>query len=306
VTAVGVNQNVRSEPRNWPAPSAVLELLKPITWFPPMWAFTCGAIASGVALRDRLPLLALGLLITGPLVCATSQAANDWYDRHVDAINEPQRPIPSGRMPGTWGFRIALLWTALSLLAAIPLGTTGMFAVAIALAFAWAYSAPPLRFKQNGWIGNLAVGVTYEGLAWITGTLIMLGGVLPSAGILMIAALYSLGAHGILTLNDFKSVEGDRQMGIRSLPASLGITRAAWVLCVVMIVPQLVVIALLAMWGKPVHASAIGGLVVVQLGLMARFLAEPKSRALFLSAVGVPFYVWGMMVAAFALKGLAA
>jgi chlorophyll synthase len=284
----------------------VLELLKPITWFPPMWAFTCGAIASGVALRDRLPLLALGLLITGPLVCATSQAANDWYDRHVDAINEPQRPIPSGRMPGTWGFRIALLWTALSLLAAIPLGTTGMFAVAIALAFAWAYSAPPLRFKQNGWIGNLAVGVTYEGLAWITGTLIMLGGVLPSAGILMIAALYSLGAHGILTLNDFKSVEGDRQMGIRSLPASLGITRAAWVLCVVMIVPQLVVIALLAMWGKPVHASAIGGLVVVQLGLMARFLAEPKSRALFLSAVGVPFYVWGMMVAAFALKGLAA
>jgi chlorophyll synthase len=306
VTAVGVNQNVRSEPRNWPAPSAVLELLKPITWFPPMWAFTCGAIASGVALRDRLPLLALGLLITGPLVCATSQAANDWYDRHVDAINEPQRPIPSGRMPGTWGFRIALLWTALSLLAAIPLGITGMFAVAIALAFAWAYSAPPLRFKQNGWIGNLAVGVTYEGLAWITGTLIMLGGVLPSAGILMIAALYSLGAHGILTLNDFKSVEGDRQMGIRSLPASLGITRAAWVLCVVMIVPQLVVIALLAMWGKPVHASAIGGLVVVQLGLMARFLAEPKSRALFLSAVGVPFYVWGMMVAAFALKGLAA
>jgi chlorophyll/bacteriochlorophyll a synthase len=306
VTVVGVNQSVRSEPRNWPAPSAVLELLKPITWFPPMWAFTCGAIASGVALRDRLPSLALGLLITGPLVCATSQAANDWYDRHVDAINEPQRPIPSGRIPGTWGFHIALLWTALSLLVAIPLGTTGMFAVAIALAFAWAYSAPPLRFKQNGWIGNLAVGVTYEGLAWITGTIIMLGGAIPSAGILMIAALYSLGAHGILTLNDFKSVEGDRQMGIRSLPASLGITRAAWVLCVVMIVPQLIVIALLAMWGKPVHASAIGGLVVVQLGLMARFLAEPKSRALFLSAVGVPFYVWGMMVAAFALKGIVA
>ena len=306
MTVAGVNHGVRSEPRTWPAPAAVLELLKPITWFPPMWAFTCGAIASGVALRDRLPSLALGLLITGPLVCATSQAANDWYDRHVDAINEPQRPIPSGRMPGTWGFRIALLWTALSMLVAIPLGAAGMFAVAIALAFAWAYSAPPLRFKQNGWIGNLAVGVTYEGLAWITGTIIMLGGAIPAAGILVIAALYSLGAHGILTLNDFKSVDGDRQMGIRSLPASLGITRAARVLCVVMILPQLIVIALLAMWGTPLHASAIGGLVVVQLGLMARFLAEPKSRALFLSAVGVPFYVWGMMVAAFALKGIAA
>jgi chlorophyll synthase len=271
-----------------------------------MWAFTCGAIASGVALRERLPALALGLLITGPLVCATSQAANDWYDRHVDAINEPQRPIPSGRMPGTWGFRIAVLWTLLSLAAAIPLGNAGVVAVAVALAFAWAYSTPPLRFKRNGWIGNLAVGVTYEGLAWITGTLIMLDGRLPSAGILMIAALYSLGAHGILTLNDYKSVDGDRQMGIRSLPASLGERRAAWVLCTVMIIPQLVVVALLGAWGKPLHASAIGALVLVQLGLMARFLADPKGRALFLSAVGVPFYVWGMMVAAFALKGISA
>jgi chlorophyll synthase len=269
-----------------------------------MWAFACGAIASGVALREQLPTLALGLLITGPLVCATSQAANDWYDRHVDAINEPQRPIPSGRMPGSWGFRIAVLWTALSLLAAIPLGRAGVITVTVALAFAWAYSAPPLRFKQNGWIGNLAVGVTYEGLAWITGTIVMLGGALPSAHTLVIAALYSLGAHGILTLNDYKSVEGDRQMGIRSLPAALGEQRAAWVLCTTMIVPQCVVIALLVAWNAPLHAGAIGALALVQLGLMARFLADPKGRALFLSAVGVPFYVWGMMVAAFALRGI--
>lgn len=282
----------------------MLELLKPITWFPPMWAFTCGAISSGALLRDRWPQLALGLLITGPLVCATSQAANDWYDRHVDAINEPQRPIPSGRMPGTWGFRIAIVWTALSLLAAIPLGVPGLLAVAVALAFAWAYSAPPLRFKQNGWIGNAAVGVTYEGLAWITGAIVLLGGALPDGRILAIAALYSAGAHGILTLNDFKAIEGDRAMGIKSLPAALGAQRAAWVACIVMVLPQLVVLLLLAAWGKPLHAGAIGGLVVVQTLMMARFLAAPRQRALFLSAAGVPFYVSGMMVAAFALRGL--
>ena len=45
--------------------------------------------------------------------------------------------------------------------------------------------------------------------------------------LLIVAALYSLGAHGIMTLNDFKSVEGDRRMGIRSLPAMLGTERAA-------------------------------------------------------------------------------
>lgn len=307
MTVPSVSTSLREgSARNWPQPSAVLELLKPITWFPPMWAFACGAISAGVAFGGRWPYVALGVVITGPLVCAASQAANDWYDRHVDAINEPNRPIPSGRMPGTWGFRIAILWTVLSLLAAIPLGSAGVLAVTLALAFAWAYSAPPLRFKQNGWIGNAAVGFTYEGLAWVTGAIVMLGGAIPSARILGIAALYSIGAHGIMTLNDFKSVEGDRRMGIKSLPASLGITTAARVLCAVMIVPQLVVIALLLLWGAQPFALAVAGLVTLQAVLMRRFLAAPSERAIFLSAFGVPFYVWGMMVTAFALRGPAA
>lgn len=269
-----------------------------------MWAFACGAVSSGIALSDRWPQLALGLLITGPLVCAASQAANDWYDRHVDAINEPQRPIPSGRMPGTWGFRVAIIWTALSLLAALPLGIAGVIAVGIALAFAWAYSAPPLRFKQNGWIGNFAVGITYEGLAWLTGAIVLLGGAMPDARILTLAALYSVGAHGIMTLNDFKAIEGDRQMGIKSLPAALGAERAAWIACFVMLLPQFVVLVLLATWGKLAHASAIGGLIVVQSLMMGSFLAAPRARALFLSAAGVPFFVSGMMIAAFALRGM--
>ncbi|MFM8566887.1 MAG: chlorophyll synthase ChlG [Gemmatimonadota bacterium] len=290
--------------RSVPSASAIVELLKPVTWFPPMWAFTCGVVSTGLPVRDRLSSVALGVLITGPLVCATSQAANDWFDRHVDAINEPHRPIPSGRMPGTWGLRIAIAWTLLSLAAAIPLGPTGVLAVAIALAFAWAYSAPPFRLKQNGWIGNAAVGITYEGLAWVTGAVVLLGGALPDGRVLAIAALYSLGAHGILTLNDFKAIAGDRRMGIRSLPATLGVSRAAWVLCAVMVLPQLLVIGLLWTWGASGASLGIAALVAVQLGLMARFLAAPRERALFLSAVGVPFYVSGMMVAAVALRSL--
>ena len=75
--------------RALPAPSAVAELLKPITWFPAMWAFACGVVASGVAVTEQWPLVLLGVLLAGPLVCATSQAVNDWFDREVDAINEP-------------------------------------------------------------------------------------------------------------------------------------------------------------------------------------------------------------------------
>ena len=124
--------SVLRPPASRPDPRAVLTLLKPVTWFPPMWAFACGAVSSGVSLDERLAVLALGVLITGPLVCASSQAVNDWFDRHVDAINEPHRPIPSGRIPGQWGLVVAILWTALSLLAALPMGAFGVLAVGVA------------------------------------------------------------------------------------------------------------------------------------------------------------------------------
>ena len=89
-------------------PLAVIELLKPITWFAPMWAFACGLVSSGVSAADfHVSMLVVGVLLCGPLVCGTSQAVNDWFDQEVDAINEPQRPIPSGRVPGRWGLYIA-------------------------------------------------------------------------------------------------------------------------------------------------------------------------------------------------------
>ena len=77
---------------------------------------------------EKLPIICLGIFLAGPLVCGMSQAANDWCDRHVDAINEPKRPIPSGRMPEKWGLAIALFMSVLSLTVAWFLGTWGFIA----------------------------------------------------------------------------------------------------------------------------------------------------------------------------------
>ncbi|QQP87814.1 chlorophyll synthase ChlG [Skermanella sp. TT6] len=284
-----------------PTPSAVLELLKPITWFAPMWAYGCGVVSSGVPAGDRWPLVIAGIVLAGPIICATSQAVNDWYDRDVDAINEPDRPIPSGRLPGRWGFYIALGWTALSLLVASALGPWGLGAAVVGLALAWAYSAPPIRLKRNGWWGNAAVGACYEGLPWFTGAAVMMAA-RPDWRILALAGLYSVGAHGIMTLNDFKSVEGDRRMGIASLPASLGVERAARLACAVMVVPQVAVVAMLALWQRPVHAAVVALLLGVQIFLMFRLLESPRERAPWYNATGTSLYVIGMLVGAFALR----
>src|SRR5579871_4604310 len=122
-----------------PEPAAVLELLKPITWFAPMWAFACGVISSGLPASTRWMVVLAGTALAGPLVCATSQAVNDWYDRHVDAINEPNRPIPSGRVAGYWGLYIAIAWTALSLAVAYALGWWVLYAAVFGLLLAWGY-----------------------------------------------------------------------------------------------------------------------------------------------------------------------
>jgi chlorophyll/bacteriochlorophyll a synthase len=288
-----------------PSLSTVAELLKPITWFPPMWAFCCGVVASGFDTSGRWPLIVTGVVLAGPLVCATSQAVNDWFDRHVDAINEPQRPIPSGRMPGRWGLYIAVVWTVLSLLVAATLGVWGFGAAMAGLALAWAYSAPPLRLKLNGWWGNAACALSYEGLAWATGAAVMAGGTVPGRRSLLLAALYSAGAHGIMTLNDFKAVEGDRQMGVGSLPVRLGVQGAARAACWIMALPQVLVVLLLIAWGRPGYAVAIGVLLLAQLALMDYFTDAPTPRALFYSGFGVPLFVSGMMVGAFALRSLA-
>ena len=287
-----------------PAVADTLELLKPITWFAPMWAFMCGVVSAGVPLDPmRAPLLGVGLLLAGPLICATSQAVNDWFDRHVDAINEPDRPIPSGRIPGRWGFYIALGWTALSLAAATLLGPVGFGAAVFGLLAAWAYSAPPTRLKRNGWWGNSAVAICYEGVPWFTGAAVA-AAAMPDWRIVLVAFVYSVGAHGIMTLNDFKSVAGDTAMGLRSLPVILGTDRAARFACIVMSVPQVVVIALLIAWQQPLFAIAVTLLLAIQFLLMAKLLRAPREKAAWYNATGTTLYVLGMLITAVALRGI--
>lgn len=281
----------------------VVALLKPITWFPPIWAFVCGTVSAGVPATGRWPFLVAGVLLVGPLVCGTSQAVNDWFDRHVDAINEPRRPIPSGRIAGTWGVRIALGGTAASLALAIALGPWVSAATCLALVCAWAYSAPPPRLKASGVWGPATVALTYEGLTWFTGASVM-AGALPPAPVLVVLALYSAGAFGIMTLNDFKAVEGDRATGIRSLPATLGVDAAARVACVAMALPQVVVVALLWRWEHWLVGAVVAALLVGQVALMARLLRDPLCHAPWYNATGTSLYVLGMLAAAFGLGGV--
>jgi chlorophyll synthase len=232
-----------------------------------------------------------------------SQAANDWCDRQVDAVNEPNRPIPSGRIPGRWGLWIALAMSVLALALGWLLGPWGFAATVVGVLAAWAYSAEPVRLKRSGWWGPGLVGLCYEGLPWFTGAAVLYQG-LPSFPVITVALLYSFGAHGIMTLNDFKALEGDRQHGVRSLPVTLGPDVAARVACTIMGLAQALVIVLLFVWDRPWHALAVTALLLAQIWAMKTLLSDPKGKTPWYNATGIAMFVSGMMITAFAIRTL--
>lgn len=280
-----------------------LTLMKPITWFGPMWAFLCGAIASGATTWQFTDIgrILIGIVLAGPILCGLSQVINDYFDREIDAVNEPHRLIPSGLVSPFQVAATTFVLLNVGIALAFMLGDAVALLVAIGLVLAITYSAPPVRGKRNGWVGNAMVAISYEGLAWMAGHLAFA----PLTGSsVLIALLYSFGSHGIMSINDFKSMVGDAAGGIRTIPVQYGPKRAALLIVMTMNVAQIGVIVALLFWQLWLAALIIGLILIVQLPQQRKFLADPVEQHLKFSAVGVSFFVWGMMVAAIGIRAI--
>ena len=280
-----------------PSLISLLELIKPVTWFPPMWAFLCGVVSVGALNNNNTILILSGLLLAGPLVCGMSQAVNDWCDRHVDAINQPERPIPSGRVSAGWGFFTGIIMSATSILFAYYLGSLIFFATIIGVLAAWLYSLEPIRLKRSAIFGPGVVAICYEGLPWFTGAAIFTIS-LPNKEVLIVLSLYALGAHGIMTMNDFKATKGDKLLGINSLPVILGRKPATLVACLIMLFPQLIVISLFYFWGSLILAITLAVCVLLQSLSMIFLIRDPEKNTPFFNMTGVLLYIAGMMLSA--------
>jgi chlorophyll/bacteriochlorophyll a synthase len=285
-----------------------LQLMKPITWIPLMWGVICGAASSGNFTwnLENVLISAACMLLSGPLMTGYTQTLNDFYDREIDAINEPYRPIPSGAIsvPQVIAQVLLLLAAGLGLAYGLDVWAGHAFPTITTLAIggaflAYIYSAPPLKLKQNGWLGNYALGASYIALPWWTGHALF--GDL-SGTIVVLTLFYSLSGLGIAIVNDFKSVEGDRQLGLKSLPVMFGVTTAAWI-CVLMIdVFQSGVAAYLMAIRQNLYAVLLILLIIPQITFQDMyFLRDPLKNDVKYQASAQPFLVFGMLVTALAL-----
>ncbi len=286
-----------------------LALMKSYTWFAPAWAFVVGCIASHAidVTSGVLPAvfsigkIAIGTLMAGPLLTGFSQVINEWCDREVDAINQPERLIPSGRVGRNQVIITLVVLAAGALAIAAFLGANVAWVALLGMALALAYSAPPVRLKKNGWISNLACAIAYESLAWIAGHLAFAP---ITSHSLILALVYGLGVHGVMTINDFKSVKGDRMMGLNSIPALYGEQKAAWIAVITINAAQVIALALMAVWGFHWIVLLVCALfILAQLRPQVQLIKEPTQKmAVRYNIIAIPPYVWGMLVAAIGMK----
>lgn len=288
--------------------SLFLRFLKPVTWIPVMWSFLCGAVASGSFGWKDLggSKFLLAMLLTGPLATGTCQMLNDYFDRDLDEINEPNRPIPGGAISLKNATILIAVWSSLSVIAGYLIHPLIGFYVVIGIINAHLYSANPVKLKKRLWAGNIIVALSYLIIPWIAGEIaynpaVTLSSLWPS---IIAAALFTLASTGTMTINDFKSVEGDRLVGIRTLPAVFGETNAAIIAAVLINLGQLLAAGYLLLIGKNIHALIVAALVIPQFLLQFSLVRSPKTMDVRYNAIAQNFLVAGMLVSALAIKAI--
>ncbi|HWR01690.1 MAG TPA: chlorophyll synthase ChlG [Chlorobaculum sp.] len=285
-----------------------VRFLKPVTWIPVVWSFLCGAVASGAFGWHELTGMKffLAVLLTGPLATGTCQMLNDYFDRDLDEINEPTRPIPGGAISLHSATMLIALWSVLSVITGWLVHPLIALYVVVGIINAHLYSANPIKLKKRLWAGNIIVAVSYLVIPWVAGeiayrTVFSFEHIIPS---LIVASLYTIASTGTMTVNDFKSIEGDTQVGIRTLPVAFGERKAAIIASVLINVGQLMAAGYMLMIGRPQYALAVALLVVPQFLLQFSLVRSPRTMDVRYNGLAQNFLVAGMLVCAFAIKSI--
>lgn len=178
-----------------------------------------GAIVAG-GVDAPLPMaFAMGATI---LATGGGNAINDYFDREIDAINRPDRPIPRGDVSSRlalW-FSITLFVLAVGLTLLLP-----WLAIAIALINLVALVAYTEVFKGLPGVGNVVV-------AYLGGSTFLFGGAAVGGDLSTVVVLFALAASATVAreiVKDVEDVAGDREEGLRTLPIAIGERRSVWI-----------------------------------------------------------------------------
>ena len=194
-----------------------LRLIRPLNCL--MMGF---AVIVGASLVSTLSLtinLLLGF-VTSFSLTAASMTINDYYDRQIDAINEPNRPIPSGTISPKEALIFAAALTTIGLVASFKTNLPSLVVAVTALIISLTYIT---KGKRTGLPGNLLVSATVV-IPFIYGGLTV--GQLETSTLLFVAIAF-LSNTGREITKGIVDVEGDRSHNIKTIAVTYGERTAA-------------------------------------------------------------------------------
>jgi geranylgeranylglycerol-phosphate geranylgeranyltransferase len=235
-----------------------------------------GVLSRSYTLSFFLPNLAYGF-ITGFTLTGGSMAANDYYDREIDSINEPTRPIPSGLMEPREALALASILAIVGFAAA---SLTGIFSLVIA-AFSWAIlMAYTTVGKRTGLLGNFLVS-TCVAIPFVYGSVVVTNAI--QLTVLFFVLMVFLSNTGREITKGIVDIEGDRNKGVKTLAVRLGaksaaVAASAFYLSATLLTPIPVLLGIVSFWFIPIVAITDIGLLGSSIALLKYHSRENARR----------------------------
>jgi geranylgeranylglycerol-phosphate geranylgeranyltransferase len=273
-----------------------IRLIRPINCLMMGFAVLVGAILANPQLSNLNWLNLLFGFLTGFTFCAAAMVINDYYDRKIDAINEPQRPIPNGTVKPNEALAFV---SVLSVMGFVFAGFVSVLCFVVAAA-ALAITATYITVgKRSGLPGNFLVSICVA-IPFIYGSITAIGTV--GLNVLLFASMAFLSNTGREITKGIVDVKGDSAEGVKTLAVKFGEKNAAvaagvFYVFAVALTPVTWFLGLVGIWFIPFVLVTDIGLVICSALLLVDHSREKarkiKKVVLILFLMGLLAYIFG-------------
>lgn len=278
-----------------------IRLMRPLNCAMMGFAVLVGVILANPALGNLNWLNLLYGFLTGFTFCAAAMVINDYYDRKIDAINEPQRPLPSGLITPKEALAFMTGLVVVGFIFALLVAPYGLQCFAVA-AISLVITATYLTVgKRSGLPGNFLVSACVA-IPFIYGSITALGTV--GLNVLLFASMAFLSNTGREITKGIVDTKGDQAEGIKTLAVRFGERAAAAVavvfyLSAVALTPVTWFLGIVGFWFIPFVLVTDIGLIVCSVILLRDHSREKarkiKKIVLYLFLVGLLAYLFGVI-----------
>jgi len=253
--------------------SAYLRLMRPVNCLMMGFAVIVGATLTSLNLSSLSWSNLIYGFITGFMLTAASMAINDYYDREIDAVNEPNRPIPSGLIKPKEALAFAFILTAIGFATAY-LANIPCFLIAI---IAWIFFVTYTTVgKRSGLPGNFLVSLCVA-IPFIYGSYTVANVV--ELNVLIYASMAFLSNTGREITKGIVDVKGDEMQKVKTLAVRYGEKNAAIIatifyLLAVLLTPIPWLLHIVSFWFIPLVAITDFGLAAASFMLLKDYSRE--------------------------------